>query len=129
LFQQALSFEKTPTLCHTVPAFEAFMASLRELQAQEHGAEFIIEQELTSLKNTVNLLLEPQPTCFLLVSSHLIILIHSNINKKQFSTLLQSLNGLLKTIQQNLQLKSNPSFFRQYVLLLLKPLSTKPYIA
>ena len=49
LFQQALSFEKTPTLCHTVVAFEGFMLTLRGLQAREPEAEFIIEAGLTKL--------------------------------------------------------------------------------
>jgi hypothetical protein len=31
-YQQALSYEKTPTLCGTVAAFEGFLRSLHELQ-------------------------------------------------------------------------------------------------
>ena len=50
LFQQALSYEKTPTLCYTVPAFETFMASLMDLQTSELGAEFIIKAGIDKLE-------------------------------------------------------------------------------
>ena len=58
LFQQALSFEKTPTLCHTVPAFEAFMTSLRDLQLEEDGAEFIISAGIDKLEEYCHLALK-----------------------------------------------------------------------
>jgi hypothetical protein len=50
LFQQALSYEKTPTLCHTVPAFEAFLSSLRDLKREEYRAEFIIDAGIEKLQ-------------------------------------------------------------------------------
>jgi hypothetical protein len=46
LLQQALSYEKTPTLCHTVIAFEAFRTALRSLQDEEPRVKFIIEAGL-----------------------------------------------------------------------------------
>ena len=50
LFQQALSYEKMPILSYTVPAFEAFMASLMDLQTSELGAEFIIRAGIDKLE-------------------------------------------------------------------------------
>ena len=43
MFQQILSYEKTPTLCYAVIAFEGFRISLKDLQEKEPNAEFIIE--------------------------------------------------------------------------------------
>jgi hypothetical protein len=57
LFQQALSFEKTPTLCHTVVAFEGFMYSLKDLQAKECSAEFFIQAGLEKLEEYYHLAL------------------------------------------------------------------------
>lgn len=79
-------------------------------------------QELTSWRSTVAWLSKHQPICFLLVSTHFMKLIFPDITCKQFLTLMQSLHGFMKIIHQNLQLKSNPSFLRQYVTFLLWPL-------
>jgi hypothetical protein len=49
VFQQALSFEKTPTLCGTVPAFECLHSSLEELQKEEDSAEYIIQAGIDKL--------------------------------------------------------------------------------
>ena len=57
LFQQALSFEKTPTLCSTVPAFEILQASLTELQKNEDHAEFVIQAGIEKLNGYCTLAL------------------------------------------------------------------------
>lgn len=51
MFQQALSYEKTPTLCYAVIAFEGFIASLKNLQLEEPQAQFIIEAGLDKLED------------------------------------------------------------------------------
>jgi hypothetical protein len=58
LFQQALSYEKTPTLCHTVIAFEAFRTALRSLQDEEPSVKFIIEAGLQKLEEYYQHVLE-----------------------------------------------------------------------
>jgi hypothetical protein len=46
-----LSFEKTPTLCGTVPAFEGLRLSLEKLKAEKFDALFIIQAGLDKLAN------------------------------------------------------------------------------
>jgi hypothetical protein len=41
LYQQVLSSDKTPTLCATVLAFEGFVTSLKKLQNNLEGDDFI----------------------------------------------------------------------------------------
>jgi hypothetical protein len=46
-----LSFEKTPTLCGTVPAFEGLRVSLERLKAEKYEASLIIQAGLDKLTN------------------------------------------------------------------------------
>ena len=51
MFQQILSYEKTPTLCYAVVAFEGLRIALKDLQEREPNAEFIIEAGLEKLED------------------------------------------------------------------------------
>jgi hypothetical protein len=46
-----LSFEKTPTLCGTVPAFEGLRVSLERLKVEKYEASLIIQAGLDKLTN------------------------------------------------------------------------------
>ena len=51
MFQQILSYEKTPTLCYAVVAFESLRIALKDLQEREPNAEFIIGAGLEKLED------------------------------------------------------------------------------
>lgn len=50
-FQHILSAEKTPTLCHTIPAFEAFIQRWKELSAEQPGFRQVIAPGLEKLED------------------------------------------------------------------------------
>jgi hypothetical protein len=49
LFQQALSFEKTPTLPVAVPAYELFQRNLQQLQEEDPDSHIIIQAGIQKL--------------------------------------------------------------------------------
>ena len=46
-----LSYEKTPTLCGIVPAFEGLHSSLKELQIEDDDTEFLVQAGIEKLKD------------------------------------------------------------------------------
>jgi len=46
-----LSYEKTPTLCGIVPAFEGLQSSLKDMQIEDDNTEIIIQAGIEKLED------------------------------------------------------------------------------